>query len=230
MSQVQPPFHPLYRLRANYHPALTSGSAENGNTIQLSTNIPRQEVRTSYDVDLDVTTRIISSSITQPFTLLSIHPGPSCQRRTIRRRRAWAIGTSTSARTETEATALGSYLDLFEGLGTNPAWHTLDRPNRPSHRRETRTTCSCTPVASQDLKIPGHSQVLFYCHGIPGASVKWESSKDHHSIQAWRTVASSDKGQNPPLRPLPIRSLVSCSALKLRRAETHCMRLRHQGS
>lgn len=27
------------------------------------------------------------------------------------------------------------------------------------------------------LKIPGRSQVLFYCHGNPGASVKWESSK-----------------------------------------------------
>ncbi|KAI7786880.1 hypothetical protein LA080_002350 [Diaporthe eres] len=131
----------------------------------------------SYDVDLDVTTRFISSNITLPFTLLFIHPGPSCQRRSIRRRAGLSTGTSTSTRTETEATHCLWIVSRSLGLGANPAWHTLDRPNRPSHQRETRTACSCTPKAIQDLKIPGRSQVLFYCHGNPGASVKWESSK-----------------------------------------------------
>lgn len=53
------------------------------------------------------------------------------------------------------------------------------------------------PSANQESKMPGHSQSLFLWSRIPGASVKWESSKDHHSIQTWHTVASSDKGQNP---------------------------------
>lgn len=156
---------------------------------------------------LDMTTRTVVPQfirlISRPLTMV----GPS-----------WAevaIGTSSSAKDgDGHYCPRNPHLDPPE-LRTNPAWHKLDRPSRPSHRWQTRTRCSSMPRAGQGSKIPGrvgHSQALFYCHGIPGASVKWESSKIITAFRLgaqWHRVTKDKTPTSVSTNPEPCLLLAS---------------------